>query len=70
MLYSAIFSFNYYFMNMFHFFNNNYQETVRNGCNLLRKCEDMIGKLGLFSSNETKDDISTTNLKYLLVGVE
>ncbi|XP_073031176.1 PP2A regulatory subunit TAP46-like [Primulina eburnea] len=43
------------------------QETVRNGCELLRKCEDMIGKLGLFSSNETKDDISTNNLKYLLV---
>ncbi|XP_075502524.1 PP2A regulatory subunit TAP46 [Primulina tabacum] len=43
------------------------QETVRKGCELLRKCEDMIGKLGLFSSNETKDDISTNNLKYLLV---
>lgn len=27
----------------------------------------MIGKLGLFSSNETKEDISTANLKYLLV---
>lgn len=27
----------------------------------------MISKLGLFSSNETKEDISTTNLKYILV---
>lgn len=29
----------------------------------------MIGKLGLFSANETKEDISTTNLKYILVSV-
>ena len=34
---------------------------------MLQKCEDMVGKLGLFSSNETKEDISTNNLKYLLV---
>ncbi|MFS8034888.1 putative TAP46-like protein [Helianthus anomalus] len=27
----------------------------------------MISKLGLFSTNETKDEISTTNLKYILV---
>ena len=33
----------------------------------LVKCEDMVNKLGLFSTNETKEDISTTNLKYLLV---
>ncbi|XP_010520971.1 PREDICTED: PP2A regulatory subunit TAP46 isoform X2 [Tarenaya hassleriana] len=43
------------------------QDLVKKGCEMLRKSEDMIGKLGLFSSNETKDDISTTNLKYLLV---
>ncbi|KAF3432807.1 hypothetical protein FNV43_RR23909 [Rhamnella rubrinervis] len=43
------------------------QEVVRKGCEALEKCEEMISKLGLFSSNETKDDISTTNLKYLLV---
>ncbi|KAL7191428.1 hypothetical protein ACSBR2_023496 [Camellia fascicularis] len=43
------------------------QETLRKGCEALQLCEEMIGKLGLFSSNETKDDISTTNLKYLLV---
>ncbi|XP_051138175.1 PP2A regulatory subunit TAP46 [Andrographis paniculata] len=43
------------------------QDTLRKGCELLRKCEEMIGKLGLFSSNETKEDISTINLKYLLV---
>lgn len=43
------------------------QESVRKGCEILEKCEDMISKLGLFSSNETRDDVSTTNLKYLLV---
>ncbi|XP_058183776.1 PP2A regulatory subunit TAP46 [Rhododendron vialii] len=43
------------------------QETVRKGCEALKRCEEMVGKLGLFSSNETKDDISTTNLKYILV---
>lgn len=43
------------------------QETLRKGCEALKRCEEMVSKLGLFSSNETKDDISTTNLKYLLV---
>ncbi|KAK4273880.1 hypothetical protein QN277_017191 [Acacia crassicarpa] len=43
------------------------QELVRKGCEALGKCEDMINKLGLFSANETKDDISTTSLKYILV---
>ncbi|GKU89080.1 hypothetical protein SLEP1_g3270 [Rubroshorea leprosula] len=43
------------------------QELVRKGCEALEKCEDMISRLGLFSSNETKDDISTANLKYILV---
>ncbi|KAL9237425.1 hypothetical protein vseg_011974 [Gypsophila vaccaria] len=43
------------------------QESVRRGCEVLQQCEEMIAKLGLFSSNETKDDISTANLKYLLV---
>ncbi|GAB4826207.1 PP2A regulatory subunit tap46 [Ancistrocladus abbreviatus] len=43
------------------------QEVIRKGCEALQKCEDMISKLGLFSANETKDDISTTNLKYILV---
>jgi hypothetical protein len=27
----------------------------------------MVTKLGLFSPNETKEDVSTANLKYLLV---
>lgn len=40
---------------------------MKKGCEMLDKCEDMVGKLGLFSSNETKEDISTNNLKYLLV---
>ncbi|XP_008458711.2 PP2A regulatory subunit TAP46 [Cucumis melo] len=43
------------------------QDAVRKGCDALQKCEDMIGKLGLFSANETKEDISTGNLKYILV---
>nr|ANS83628.1 protein phosphatase 2A [Codonopsis pilosula] len=43
------------------------KETLRKGCEALKHCEEMISRLGLFSSNETKDDISTTNLKYLLV---
>lgn len=47
----------------------NFQETLRKACEMLEKCEDMISKLGLFSSNETKDDISTANLKYILVSL-
>ncbi|KAK3034719.1 hypothetical protein RJ639_032672 [Escallonia herrerae] len=43
------------------------KEMLRKGCEALKHCEDMISKLGLFSANETKDDISTTNLKYILV---
>ncbi|KAI4337978.1 hypothetical protein L6164_016337 [Bauhinia variegata] len=43
------------------------QELVRKGCEALEKCEYMISKLGLFSANETKEDITTTNLKYILV---
>ncbi|XP_016445731.2 PP2A regulatory subunit TAP46 [Nicotiana tabacum] len=43
------------------------KDTVRKGCEILRQCEEMVGKLGLFSLNETKEDISTANLKYILV---
>ncbi|XP_051189171.1 PP2A regulatory subunit TAP46 [Lolium perenne] len=43
------------------------QEGIRRGVDLLRRCDDMVSNLGLFSSNETKDDVSTANLKYLLV---
>nr|CAA90866.1 chilling-inducible protein [Oryza sativa Japonica Group] len=43
------------------------QEGIRKGVDLLRRCDEMVSKVGLFSSNETKDDISTANLKYLLV---
>lgn len=43
------------------------QDAVRKGCEALEKCEEMVSKLGLFSANETKDDISTSNLKYFLV---
>ncbi|KAL5225350.1 hypothetical protein ABZP36_011989 [Zizania latifolia] len=44
-----------------------YQEGIRKGVYLLRRCDEMVSKLGLFSANETKDDVSTANLKYLLV---
>ncbi|OIV96838.1 hypothetical protein TanjilG_08699 [Lupinus angustifolius] len=40
------------------------QEVLKKGCEALHRCEDMVNNLGLFSSNETKEDISTTNLKY------
>lgn len=43
------------------------QEGIRKGVELLRRCDDMVSKLGLFSPNETKEDVSTANLKYLLV---
>ncbi|KAG1367664.1 PP2A regulatory subunit TAP46 [Cocos nucifera] len=43
------------------------QETLRKGIEALRRCDGMVSKLGLFSSNETKDDVSTADLKYLLV---
>lgn len=40
---------------------------MKKGCQALAQCEEMVGKLGLFSTNESKEDISTTNLKYILV---
>jgi immunoglobulin-binding protein 1 len=43
------------------------QEGIRKGVELLRRCDEMVSKLGLFSTNETKEDVSTANLKYLLV---
>ncbi|KAL6906060.1 hypothetical protein ACP4OV_003661 [Aristida adscensionis] len=43
------------------------QGGIRKGVQLLRRCDEMVSKLGLFSANETKDDVSTANLKYLLV---
>ncbi|XP_061953989.1 PP2A regulatory subunit TAP46-like [Populus nigra] len=46
---------------------SNDKELVKKGIEALENCEEMISKLGLFSSNETIEDISTTNLKYILV---
>lgn len=43
------------------------QATLKKGVEMLHRCDEMVSRLGLFSSNETKDDVSTTNLKYLLV---
>lgn len=54
--------------NLIHVWGN-FQESLRKGCEMLEKCEEMINKLGLFSTNETKDDISTANLKYNLVSL-
>lgn len=42
-------------------------EEVIRGCSLLRRCEELVDKLALFSANEDKEDISTGDLKYLLV---
>ncbi|CAN1798537.1 PP2A regulatory subunit TAP46 [Linum perenne] len=43
------------------------QDAIRKGCEALEKCEEMVNTLGLFSANETKEDIGTNNLKYILV---
>ncbi|KAI3891957.1 hypothetical protein MKX03_029282 [Papaver bracteatum] len=43
------------------------QEIIKRGCEALETCDEMINQLGLFSANETKEDVSTSNLKYLLV---
>ncbi|KAF5202204.1 Pp2a regulatory subunit tap46 [Thalictrum thalictroides] len=43
------------------------QETLRKGVQALQTCDDMVNKLGLFSANESKEDIATANLKYMLV---
>ncbi|PIA49806.1 hypothetical protein AQUCO_01300505v1 [Aquilegia coerulea] len=43
------------------------QETLRKGAQALQTCDDMVNKLGLFSANESKEDIATANLKYILV---
>lgn len=43
------------------------QDKLKKACDILRQCNAMIDQLGLFSPNEGKEDISTTDLKYLLV---
>ncbi|KAK1274812.1 PP2A regulatory subunit TAP46 [Acorus gramineus] len=43
------------------------QETLKRAIEALHRCDEMVSKLGLFSANETKNDVSTANLKYLLV---
>ncbi|KAM0886318.1 hypothetical protein ACQ4PT_029789 [Festuca glaucescens] len=35
------------------------QEGIREEVDLLQRCDEMVSKLGLFSSNETKEDVST-----------
>lgn len=42
-------------------------DEVKKGCQLLRKCQEIADRIGLFSTNEEKEDISTGDLKYLLV---
>lgn len=36
-------------------------------CCLLHHCQSLIERAALFSSNEEKDDLATSNIKYLLV---
>jgi hypothetical protein len=43
------------------------QDKLKKACDILQQCDAMIDQLGLFSPNEGKEDISTTDLKYLLV---
>lgn len=43
------------------------QALLAKGIEMFRRCDHMISTLGLFSANETKDDVSSVNLKYLLV---
>eukprot|EP00252_Welwitschia_mirabilis_P016639 TRINITY_DN3680_c0_g1_i1.p1 TRINITY_DN3680_c0_g1~~TRINITY_DN3680_c0_g1_i1.p1 ORF type:complete len:401 (-),score=124.07 TRINITY_DN3680_c0_g1_i1:452-1654(-) len=43
------------------------QDKLQKACDMLNHCEAMIDQLGIFSPNESKEDISTTDLKYLLV---
>ncbi|KAJ8486024.1 hypothetical protein OPV22_018509 [Ensete ventricosum] len=43
------------------------QEVLGKGIQALRLCEEMISKLGMLSSNETKVDVNAANLKSLLV---
>ncbi|KAL2650186.1 hypothetical protein R1flu_018314 [Riccia fluitans] len=42
-------------------------EQVSGAVGLLESCQEKIEQLGLFSANEEKEDISTADLKYLLV---
>ncbi|KAM0929023.1 hypothetical protein ACQ4PT_001864 [Festuca glaucescens] len=35
------------------------EEGIHEGVDLLQRCDEMVSKLGLFSSNETKEDVST-----------
>ncbi|KAL3014777.1 hypothetical protein AAZX31_06G123600 [Glycine max] len=57
----------FFFFCVLHRFVFGVREVVKKGCEALHRCEDMVNNLGLFSPNETKEDISTTNLKYILV---
>ncbi|KAL3701912.1 hypothetical protein R1sor_019934 [Riccia sorocarpa] len=43
------------------------EEQVKGAIKLLESCQEKIEQLGLFSANEEKEDISTADLKYLLV---
>ncbi|KAL5998906.1 PP2A regulatory subunit tap46 [Asimina triloba] len=43
------------------------QEMMKKAYKILHQCDEMVSKLGIFSANESKDDVGTANLKYLLV---
>ncbi|XP_024519574.1 PP2A regulatory subunit TAP46 [Selaginella moellendorffii] len=42
-------------------------DELNKGIRLLLQCQEMVDKLAIFSSNEKKEDVSTSDLKYLLV---
>eukprot|EP00246_Nothoceros_aenigmaticus_P016534 TRINITY_DN7590_c0_g1_i2.p1 TRINITY_DN7590_c0_g1~~TRINITY_DN7590_c0_g1_i2.p1 ORF type:complete len:410 (-),score=57.88 TRINITY_DN7590_c0_g1_i2:704-1894(-) len=42
-------------------------DEVSRGCRLLQRCQELVYRLALFSANEEKEDISTADLKYLLI---
>lgn len=44
-----------------------YQEDVSNAIAYFSTCAKLVDKLDLFSSNETVDDVNTTDLKFILV---
>ncbi|KAL8726963.1 MAG: hypothetical protein Q9181_005871 [Wetmoreana brouardii] len=44
-----------------------YQSTLRAATTAFQQCLDLTGRLSIFSPNETEDDISSSNLQYLLI---
>lgn len=43
------------------------KDKVKRAVHLLEKCTEMVNRLGLFSDNETIEDVTTQSVKYLLL---